>query len=102
MRDLISPPARGSNPVFLVDSAPPPHSTYPKCEYQKPEEQTPKSHTLLLMTKILHSLADLKLWELYGIFLMMGTAGFVPSTLNPKSCTLDPKQKRVEAPSPPK
>ena len=37
---------------------------------------------VLLMDKILHDLKDSKLWELcYGIFLIMGNAGFCPSTV---------------------
>ena len=35
---------------------------------------------LLLMDKILHDPKDPKLWE-YGIFLIMGNAGFCPSTV---------------------
>ena len=34
---------------------------------------------ILLMDKILHDLKDSKLWD--GIFLIMGNAGFCPSTV---------------------
>ena len=33
------------------------------------------------MDKILHDLKDSKLWELWYIFLIMGNAGFCPSTV---------------------
>ena len=35
------------------------------------------------MVKILHDPKDPKLWELYGIFLIMGNAGFCPSAVVP-------------------
>ena len=39
---------------------------------------------ILLMDKILHDHKDPKLWESgnYGIFLIMGNAGFCPSTVS--------------------
>ena len=36
---------------------------------------------LRLMDKILHDPKDPKLWELWYIFLIMGNAGFCPSTV---------------------
>ena len=36
---------------------------------------------ILLMIKILHYLKDPKLWELWYIFLILGYAGFISSTV---------------------
>ena len=54
----------------------------PRTVAQKPRRPERRSRlSLVLMISILHYLMDPKLWELYGIFLIMGNAGSISSTV---------------------
>ena len=55
---------------------------------KKPRIQSSRAHfsAIRLMDEILHDPKDPKLWELWVIFLIMGHAGFCPSTEWPALC----------------